>query len=585
MTKYKGTQGDDTISGTNKKDNFDMSQGGNDTVRTGGGADHVYFGAAFTAGDVIDGTGKKHSSEALATVELNGDYSQGVVFGDKTMTKIATLQLDGGHDYSLTFDAATSVDAIDASALQASDTLIVDASRSGATSFLISGAGSTSYFGHGDVTLNSALDSARDRLIMTAGGTLTLNAGEAQPLTLGGSWISNFQTVVLNGGIFDFTAADGFVPAGQVTNFVLSSDHFRKTTFTFNGSAETDGSFSFSGFHLDGTRISGSQNGDSFQDCRGTLLGGKGDDVFLSCSGDIGSGRGNDTFTFCGGTLHLENSGNVTITYSGGTYFMGASLDASDVVNNSSGTLVLDGDYSAGVVTSGIRGSIGFQFTAGHSYDLTLQDPDGSKTQTMAADGSTLGAGDKLTFNAEAEKEGDFVITGGAGDDLLIGGQHLNTLIGGKGQDWLIGNIGNDRLTGGGGKDTLEGDGGNNLFRYDAVSDSTSIHYDTVVNFALTRDAFGVQARVTGVDAAVTGGLLDDSGAARIFDQQLAAAVDAAHLAAHHAVLFTPDSGNLAGEIFLIVDQNGTAGYQAGQDLVIHMTGSDVSQLNAGNFH
>ena len=36
--------------------------------------------------------------------------------------------------------------------------------------------------------------------------------------------------------------------------------------------------------------------------------------------------------------------------------------------------------------------------------------------------------------------------------------------------------------------------------------------------------------------------------------------------------MFTPTSGNLAGHAFLIVDGNGTAGYQAGADLVIELT-------------
>jgi hypothetical protein len=36
-------------------------------------------------------------------------------------------------------------------------------------------------------------------------------------------------------------------------------------------------------------------------------------------------------------------------------------------------------------------------------------------------------------------------------------------------------------------------------------------------------------------------------------------------------VLFTPDGGNLAGHTFLVVDVNGAAGYQAGQDYVFQL--------------
>ena len=59
--------------------------------------------------------------------------------------------------------------------------------------------------------------------------------------------------------------------------------------------------------------------------------------------------------------------------------------------------------------------------------------------------------------------------------------------------------------------------------------------------------------------------------AAASFDQDLAAAVNAGHLAGHQAVLFTPAAGGLAGETFLVVDVNGVAGYQAGADLVIDL--------------
>lgn len=38
-------------------------------------------------------------------------------------------------------------------------------------------------------------------------------------------------------------------------------------------------------------------------------------------------------------------------------------------------------------------------------------------------------------------------------------------------------------------------------------------------------------------------------------------------------VLFTADSGTLSGHTFMIVDVNGTAGYQAGADLVVDITG------------
>jgi hypothetical protein len=81
--------------------------------------------------------------------------------------------------------------------------------------------------------------------------------------------------------------------------------------------------------------------------------------------------------------------------------------------------------------------------------------------------------------------------------------------------------------------------------------------------------------QVTGVDTAITTGAV---GATRRFDSDLASAVGATKLAAHHAVLFTPNSGPHAGETFLIVDANGVAGYQASADLVILLGNASNSQ-------
>jgi len=56
------------------------------------------------------------------------------------------------------------------------------------------------------------------------------------------------------------------------------------------------------------------------------------------------------------------------------------------------------------------------------------------------------------------------------------------------------------------------------------------------------------------------------------------------HLTAHHAILFKPNAGTLSGVTFLVVDLNGTAGYQANADLVIRLNGASGT-LAAGGFH
>jgi hypothetical protein len=83
------------------------------------------------------------------------------------------------------------------------------------------------------------------------------------------------------------------------------------------------------------------------------------------------------------------------------------------------------------------------------------------------------------------------------------------------------------------------------------------------------------------VDKKVAHGTL--SGAT--FDSDLAGAVNAAHLLAHDAVLFTPDAGSHAGQTFLVIDANAQAGYQAGQDYVMRLEDpTHIGQLSASSF-
>jgi hypothetical protein len=119
------------------------------------------------------------------------------------------------------------------------------------------------------------------------------------------------------------------------------------------------------------------------------------------------------------------------------------------------------------------------------------------------------------------------------------------------------------------------------VFDYQIVSDSTSTGYDSVTGADLAADQWDVLALVTTINAAITTGRLRENS----FNSDLAAAADATHLSKRGAVLFTPDSGNLAGKTFLIVSQNGVFGYQAGADLVIELvTPANLANLDVGDF-
>jgi len=165
-------------------------------------------------------------------------------------------------------------------------------------------------------------------------------------------------------------------------------------------------------------------------------------------------------------------------------------------------------------------------------------------------------------------------------DSALVNTTNVQNVIGTAYNDQITGDAGANQITGGGGADLLVGGGGGDTFVYTSTADSTGSGYDTIVGFDTTSDRIDLPGAVTGIDAAISSGSLSSAS----IDSDLAAAIGSSQMASHHAVLFTPTSGDLAGQNFLIVDANGTAGYQAGQDFVIGLHSGNLAGLNTGDF-
>jgi hypothetical protein len=119
------------------------------------------------------------------------------------------------------------------------------------------------------------------------------------------------------------------------------------------------------------------------------------------------------------------------------------------------------------------------------------------------------------------------------------------------------------------------------VFVYASAAESTGPAYDTIKVFDTGLDTIDLHYAIKAIDAQVHGGALS----AATFDTDLAAGVGAAQLGIHHAVLFSASSGDLHGHTFLVIDANGQAGYQAGEDLVIDVTGgTNLAALATTNF-
>jgi Ca2+-binding RTX toxin-like protein len=510
-------------------DKFDVTATSDDVTITGTtGNDTFNMGAFFDSSDTIVGGG---GADTLKLSGGNGEFTQ---IDASMLQGVATIDLSAGS-YNLAtesgFLASGQSITINGSSLGASNEMYFDASQDTVGKYVIdTGAG------YNKITLNDQTD--------------VVHAGSGTTLIYSDGVISNkdqidgagFTELVLNG---DYSSGFTFGAATikDVADVALESGHSYKLTLNAaNVAAGT--SLEVDGSSL-GTSDSLTVNGSHVTDGGLVILGGAGKDVL---------------------------TGGSSMTYSDAFDFFGTgTLNAADRIDGGSGSaniLYLNGDYSSG-----------FQFQAatltnvqniglfsGHSYKLTLASGAiNDATHALDIDGGALLATDSLVFNGSKESGGNLSIQGGAGNDTLTGG------------------MGDDIITGGGGADHLNGGGGaNDQFVYNHVSDSTSSNYDTIVGFNAAGDTINIETGLGGVAAfntEVTTGLLQTAH----FDADLATAIGANQLGAHDAVLFDPSSGNLKGQLFIIIDQNGVAGYQAGQDLVIDITGAtNLSHLEPG---
>lgn len=222
------------------------------------------------------------------------------------------------------------------------------------------------------------------------------------------------------------------------------------------------------------------------------------------------------------------------------------------------GTVELSGDFSAGYTLARPSPEVDqFNLAAGHDYNLIADASCVGEGQSLVINGQALGAGDHVAFDGSAATDGSFTFLGGAGDDRFFG------------------SAGDDNVRGLGGADTLTGGAGSDTFVYLAAGDSTGTAYDTLADFDPAQDKIDLPVTVTGFDAAIQAGSLSSGS----FNADLGAALSG--LGAGHAVVYAPNAGDLAGKIFLVVDANGVAGYQAGEDYVFALPATTLADLSA----
>jgi Ca2+-binding RTX toxin-like protein len=232
------------------------------------------------------------------------------------------------------------------------------------------------------------------------------------------------------------------------------------------------------------------------------------------------------------------------------TLLTGGPTDYPELGSGEDDTLELSGDFSEGFTPPGaLLGIDTIVLREGGNYNLVATEDHVGIGETLTINAMPLGAGGHALFDGSAETDGRFVFFGSGGNDVFIGG------------------AGDDRVVGLGGADILNGGGGSDTFMYTGAAESTGPHYDTLADFDPSTDRIDLWGSVSGFGDAIETGSLSNA----TFDDDLGAAL--AGLGAAEAIWFAPDAGDLAGRIFLIVDANGVAGYQPGEDYVFAMGG------------
>ena len=272
----------------------------------------------------------------------------------------------------------------------------------------------------------------------------------------------------------------------------------------------------------------------------------------------VGAATGNQLFD-------LGAGGNDTVTGGAGDdgFSFGAAFDGNDHVDGGGGRnnqIALQGDYSGGVTFGANLSHIqAMALLPGYNYVLNTQDGLGVRVgDGFAFWAASLSATNHVSIDAHLETKAHFTFYLGQGDDTAIGG------------------IREDTFYGMGGADTLTGGSGGDAFIYKAVSDSTSTGYDTI-DFNAAEDGVLFSVAVTAIDQAVSGTLSTNS-----FDSDLATALGS--LAPGHLVVFNANDGTLNGEVFLVLNAHGTAGYVGGSDYVVDVTHGSVTGLSVDNF-
>ncbi len=565
---FNAGMGDDTVTGGNAND-FLVGGGGNDFLNGGAGDDSFIGGAGDDR--ILGGTGNDTAIFNVTTdggdaVDLGDGSDVVLVSGNPGQIRLTFLSAGVGNGN------VTDADGLPNVRVQAED---------GADGL----AGSQSRFDDEGITLVAGPGQTFD--VRDTGGAQRGNAFEVVVLgTIG----ADVQTALQPNRSYYFNAGmgDDTITGGNVNDFLVGNGGNDRLSGgagddTFLGGAGRDTADGGTGNDVidggadddaigggEGDDVVGGNSGNDlvYGDAGGDVLfGNEGDDLLDGGTGGdrldggigndrVGGGEGNDAVGGGDGNdLVYGDAGNDALFGDAGADLLDGGID-DDRLDGGAGDDLVGGNEGDDVV----GGNTGNDFVYGDAGNDALFGDAGADVLDggTGADRLDGGADDDLVGGGA----GDDIVGGNTGNDLVYGDAGNDFLLGNEGNDQLFGGSDNDTLIGGAGIDRLTGGAGADIFRFESASESTGINYDTLVDFNPgAGDRIDVPNAIDRIDDRATGALNIAT-----FDADLTNAMRG--LGGNEAALFDVTEGDFTGRTFLIVDGNGTAGYQAGQDFV-----------------
>jgi Domain of unknown function (DUF4347)/Calx-beta domain/RTX calcium-binding nonapeptide repeat (4 copies) len=632
-TELSGANGQDTITGSSLADSINGGNGndsltggaGNDTISGGGGqgdyavydgnrSDYtITFNSSTSKYTIVDNrSGSPNGTDTVDTVE-NFQFADGVVTDANILAPFVTSVAYGTNDGTLkaaesvtlvvTFSEAVTV-------AGGSPTLTLN---SGGTASLTSGSGTnTLTFTYTVAAGNSTADLAitafnlngatirngtRNALLSGAvtnptgtlvvdttatAGTLSLNN-----FTDSGSNPSDF---ISNDNTFDLSLT-GTESGAEVTYEVSTNGG---TTWSSTNTAQSDlgdGSYQFRAVVTDAAGNTSNSNVvsmtvdtrpvpsisigdvtviegiDATASVTVTLSGTWDQAVTVQYATEGMSGTAGSDFTAANGTITF-NPGQTSQTFNIPIAILNDGASEPDetfkvVLSNATNATIAD---NTGVVTiTDTRSS-----ATSTVLDATVENLVLTGTGNINGTGNTLD--NTITGNA-----GNNQLMGGAGLDVLYGGLGNDSLAGDDGSDQLYGGDGIDRLTGGNGddflagglgQDALYGNAGADIFQFN-FGDSLVSAPDRVFDFNQTAgDRFLTDYPAGFFNAGTVVGANLTAAVLAAFGDKNQVDAGAQALGANEAVMF-----RLGTRTYLAMN-NGIAGFDAANDLVVEMTGA-----------